>query len=484
MGRLATLVQERNAPPNAEQLPEESAIPFTRVDSLPGARFRRVASYRSSVHDADETADNEYLLRLISFAQAHHTLLNALIQAKPSLLEQSLKPLIDTPQCRVQLSFDNKRAYFRSQLHKMKDQRYMRRTMHLSVRRSRIFEDSFHQLRMRRDEEMLQRLSVTFHGEEGIDAGGLTREWFTVLAREIFNPNYALFTAANDGATFQPNPLSYVNPDHLDYFRFVGRVIGKAIVDEQLMDAHFTVSFYKHLLGLPITHHDMEAVDPEYYKNLKQILEYPLDDLGLDLTFSAEDSRFGKLEIIDLIPDGRNKRVTDENKLEYVNLITCHRMTTAIRAQIEAFLEGFHGLVPAELISVFSPAELELLICGLPDVDVEDLRATTEYQHYQPTDDQIVWFWDTLRSFSREDKAQFLQFVTGTSKVPLDGFANLRGVRGPQRFSIHRMYDTNLLPTAHTCFNQLDLPAYESQEILREKLLIAIREGHSGFGFA
>jgi HECT-domain (ubiquitin-transferase) len=74
----------------------------------------------------------------------------------------------------------------------------------------------------------------------GIDAGGLTREWYLVLSREIFNPNYALFTAAADGATFQPNPLSMINMNHLDYFKFVGRVIGKAICDGQLMDAHFT----------------------------------------------------------------------------------------------------------------------------------------------------------------------------------------------------------------------------------------------------
>jgi E3 ubiquitin-protein ligase HUWE1 len=112
--------------------------------------------------------------------------------------------------------------------------------MHLQIRRNQVFEDSFHQLRVRTAEEMRGRLQVNFYGEEGVDAGGLSREWYVILAREIFNPNYALFTAAADGATFQPNPLSMINTNHLDYFKFVGRLIGKAICDGQLLDAHFT----------------------------------------------------------------------------------------------------------------------------------------------------------------------------------------------------------------------------------------------------
>jgi E3 ubiquitin-protein ligase HUWE1 len=349
-----------------------------------------------------------------------------------------------------------------------------------------IFEDSFHQLRMRTAEEMRGRLAVNFHGEEGIDAGGVSREWFLVLAREIFNPNYALFLAANDGATFQPNPLSYYNTNHLDYFKFVGRVIGKALVDNQLLDAHFTRSFYKHLLGVAVDMSDIEAVEPDYYKSLQQLIQYSLDDLCLELTFSADSQVFGKNVVIDLIPGGSKIAVTDENKGEYVRLIAHHRMTTAIRLQIDSFLEGFYELVPPDLISIFSPTELELLICGLPDVNIPELKANTDYHQYRITDPIIIWFWDILFSFNQEERALFLQFVTGTSKVPLEGFANLQGMRGVQRFSIHRSHGDNTyaLPTAHTCFNQLDLPNYSTAEDLREKLFMAIREGSEGFGFA
>jgi len=388
-------------------------------------------------------------------------------------------------QLRSYLVFDTKRTYFYSQLKKLRGSSRSRRSLNLAIRREQVFEDSFHQLRMRSAEEMRGRLVINFQGEEGIDAGGVTREWFMVLSREIFNPDYVLFSPTVDGSTFQPNPSSYYNSNHLDYFKFVGRIIGKALVDGQMMDAHFTRSLYKHLLGVPVDYSDIEATDPDYYKSLQQILQHSLDMLGLELNFTAELSTFGKHEVIDLVPGGKQVPVTDDNKLDYVKLIAQHRMTTAIRAQIEAFLDGFYDLVPPELISIFSPTELELLICGLPEVDIEELRMHTEYQQYRTTDDVIVWFWDALRSFDREEKALFLQFVTGTSKVPLGGFATLQGMRGTQKFSIHKFSGESFrLPTAHTCFNQLDLPEYGSYEELRAKLLTAIKEGSEGFGFA
>eukprot|EP00981_Chlorochromonas_danica_P007095 scaffold1551_cov164-Ochromonas_danica.AAC.23 len=236
-----------------------------------------------------------------------------------------------------------------------------------------------------------------------------------------------------------------------------------------------------------ILDHDIEATEPDYYKNLRLLLEHPLDQLGLSgTTFTAEIQKFGRTEDIDLIPNGSNIAVTEDNKWDYVRLVAHHRMTSAISSQIDAFLAGFYDLIPPELVCIFSPAELELLICGLPDVDVDELQANTEYHQYRQTDDMVKWFWSALRSFSREERASFLQFVTGTSKVPLGGFSQLQGMRGTQKFSIHRAYggENGLLPTAHTCYNQLDLPVYQSEEELRDKLLLAVREGSEGFGFA
>ncbi|ETL88625.1 hypothetical protein L917_12314 [Phytophthora nicotianae] len=449
----------------------------------PKSVLKRTSSALSSLSEASET------MRLANFVESNRVLLNLLVREKPALLDTSLAALIKIPRCRAYLAFDNKRTYFHSAMKRLRQAALRNHgggssSVRIPVRREHIFEDSYYALRMRSGTELRRKLHISFTGEEGIDAGGVTREWYMILAREMFNPNYVLFTSAADSPTFQPNPLSYVNKDHLSYFEFVGKVLGKAVADGQLLDAHFTRSFYKHILQLPISYHDMEAIDPEYYRNLHSILDNSIADLGLELTFSAEQSNFGKVEVVDLIPNGRNVPVTDENKMEYVKLVTHHRMATGIRQQIDAFLKGFHQLVPPELIAIFNENELELLISGMPEIDIDDLKANTEYANYKPTDSVIRWFWNVLYSFTHEERALFLQFVTGTSKVPLEGFKALEGMRGTQKFNIHKAFGNNsALPSAHTCFNQLDLPEYESEDKLKQCLLLAIREGSEGFGF-
>ncbi|XP_011821509.1 PREDICTED: LOW QUALITY PROTEIN: E3 ubiquitin-protein ligase HUWE1-like [Mandrillus leucophaeus] len=161
------------------------------------------------------------------------------------------------------------------------------------------------------------------------------------------------------------------------------------------------------------------------------------------------------------------------------------RMTGAIRKQLAAFLDSFYEITTKRLMSIFTEQELELLISGLPTIDIDDLKSNTEYHKYQSNSIQIQWFWRALCSFDQGDHAKFLQFVTGISKVPLQGFAALEGMNGIQKFQIHRDdRSTDRLPSAHTCFNQLDLPAYESFEKLCHMLLLAIQEHSEGFGLA
>ena len=323
-----------------------------------------------------------------------------------------------------------------------------------------------------------------------MDAGGLTREWYQVLSRELFRPQYGLFLQSPDGVTFSPNPQSELaaGTAHLSYFRFIGQLLGKAVCDAQVLDVHFTRALYKHIVGQPVSYEDLEAADLDFFKNMKYLLQCPMADLGVELTFSCEVTGLGETSKVDLVPGGAGIEVTDENKGEYVRLIAHHRMTASIRRQVDAFLDGFHQLVPSELVSFLEASELELLISGLPDIDIDDMEAHTTYSGYTRNDPTIRALWSVLRRFSREEKALFVQFVTGTSKVPLDGFAALQGNGGVQCMSVTRTYDTSLLPAAHTCFNQLDLPDYAvagggGEDGLREKLLISIREGSIGFGF-
>jgi len=420
---------------------------------------------------------------LYEFITNNKVILNLLAKQQPKLLlESSLQWMVRFP---FLLDFDVKRDYFRAKLHEHHpnhhhQHRYHPGSIRLKVRRDRLFEDSYLELRSKRPEELRGRLVVQFVNEPGIDAGGLLKDWYQELSKQIFNPGYALFTRSANGA-FQPNQDSQINENHLLYFEFCGRIIGKAIYDAANMDAHFTRTFYRHILGKRLVWKDMEALDPEYYKSLKWILENDISDM--DLNFTTESNSFGCLELCELVPNGGAIPVTQENKLKYVQLLAQHKMTYTIKAQIQAFLKGLYEMVPKQLIQLFNELELELLISGLPDIDVDDMRQNTEYTGYRVDSPVIQYFWATVKSFSQEERALLLQFVTGSSKVPLDGFSSLQGMGGPQKFHIVRVPgDVDRLPSAHTCFNQLDLPEYTSRQELSDKLMLAIKET-SGFGF-
>ncbi|KAJ2234301.1 E3 ubiquitin-protein ligase tom1 [Coemansia sp. RSA 485] len=434
-----------------------------------------------------------------NFTEKHKKMLNTLVRNNPGLLSGSFSLLVFNPHV---LDFDNKRSYFYQRLHddssanaasgaggnaaRRQGTRPLGSTLNLHVHRDNVFEDSYYQFVGKSGEEIKRgRINVRFYQEEGVDAGGVSREWFQALARQMFNPDYALFKPSAAGrVTYQPNPQSFANPEHLQYFKFVGRIIGKAIVDQRVLDAYFTRSFYKHILGRKVDYRDMEAIDPSYYKSLEWILENDITDV-FDETFSIEVDNFGQRRIIDLIPNGQEIAVTEENKADYVRLVTEQRLYRAIKDQIKAFLEGFHDLIPKDLIQIFNEQELELLISGMPDIDVDDWRNNTEYHGgYSSSSAPVQWFWRAVRSFDQEERAKLLQFVTGTSKVPLEGFAHLQGNQGVQRFQIHKAFgSTTRLPTAHTCFNQLDLPVYDNFETLKSNLLLAISECSTGFGF-
>ncbi|KAK6395996.1 hypothetical protein LTR65_010105 [Meristemomyces frigidus] len=417
------------------------------------------------------------------FTEDNRKILNELIRNNPKLMSGNLSILAKNSKV---LEFDNKRTYFTRKLRNRGEVRVAHPTLQLSVRRDHVFLDSFKSLYYKSPDEIkFGKLHIRFHGEEGVDAGGVSREWFAAMARQMFNPDYALFNpVASDRTTFHPNPLSEVNPEHLFFFKFIGRIIGKALYEGRVLDCHFSRAVYRRILGKTVSLKDMESLDLDYYKSLVWILENDITEVTFE-SFCVSVDRFGAEEIVDLIPNGRNILVTEENKQEYVQLVVEHRLIKSVEAQLDKFLEGFHEIIPQELVSIFNEQELELLISGLPDIDADDWKNNTEYHNYQATSPQIQWFWRAVRSFDKEEKAKLLQFVTGTSKVPLNGFKELEGMNGFARFNIHRDYSSKeKLPSSHTCFNQLDLPEYESYEHLRQQMYTAITAGSEYFGFA
>ena len=417
------------------------------------------------------------------FTSDHQKILNDIVRQNPKLMQGHFSILVKNSKV---LDFDNKRNYFNKQIHSRHHaQRHPQPPLQLNVRREYVFIDSYKALYFKSAEEMKYgKLNIRFNGEEGVDAGGVTREWFQVLARGMFDANYALFQpVASDKTTFHPSTLSRVNPEHLLYFKFIGRIIGKALHEGRVLDCHFSRAVYKRILGKKPNLKDLESNDVDYYKSLVWILENDITDI-LTEEFCVIEDEFGEEKVIDLIPDGRNIAVAEDNKKEYVQKLVEYRLTESVKDQLDSFLAGFHDIIPAELISIFNEQELELLISGLPEIDVDDWKANTEYHNYNPSSQQVVWYWRIVKAMTNEERAKLLQFITGTSKVPLNGFKELEGVSGLTKCNIHKDPSTNRLPTSHTCFNQLDLPAYESFEIMKQNITTAINLGADYFGFA
>lgn len=205
------------------------------------------------------------------------------------------------------------------------------------------------------------------------------------------------------------------------------------------------------------------------------------DVVDLGYTFSADDEVFGTVEVHDLIEDGRNVDVSNENKNQYIELMVQWRAVTRVRQQVEAVKKGIFEIIPFDALAVFSDHELEFLFCGVSEIDFEDWKNNTLYRRYSASDQVIQWFWKIVKEeFDNVKRAQLLQFATGTSRIPLNGFKDLQGSDGPRKFTIERLDGTDMFPRSHTCFNRIDLPSYTSYDTLLTRLTMAI-ECSEGF---
>ncbi|KAM9327636.1 E3 ubiquitin-protein ligase HECW2 [Pholidichthys leucotaenia] len=348
----------------------------------------------------------------------------------------------------------------------------------LIIRRDHLLEDAFNQI-MCYSRKDLQRskLYVSFVGEEGLDYSGPSREFFFLVSRELFNPYYGLFEySANDTYTVQISPMSAFVDNHHEWFRFSGRILGLALIHQYLLDAFFTRPFYKGLLRIPCDLSDLEYLDEEFHQSLQWMKDNDIEDI-LDLTFTVNEEVFGQITERELKPGGANIPVSEKNKKEYIERMVKWRIERGVVQQTESLVRGFYEVVDARLVSVFDARELELVIAGTAEIDLSDWRNNTEYRGgYHDNHIVIRWFWAAVERFNNEQRLRLLQFVTGTSSIPYEGFASLRGSNGPRRFCVEKWGKVTSLPRAHTCFNRLDLPPYPSFSMLYEKMLTAVEE--------
>lgn len=367
-------------------------------------------------------------------------------------------------------NFQQKLAYFRSQ----PELRQKPGQVFIDVKRETILSDAFEQFMRLHPEELKRKLTIRFDGEAGLDYGGVAREFFFLLSREMFSPIYGLFENSSHN-TLQISSKSCIMPEHLEYFQFIGRVVAVAVFHQKFLDAFFVGSFYKQILGMKCFLEDMETVDDVLYKGLVWMQENDVTDMMY--SFSVDDEMFDEKVEIELKPGGKDIDVTNENKEEYIELLINWRMNMRTRDQMESFKMGLFEIIPFRLFEIFDDREIELLIGGMSEIDIDDWYKYTDYRNYSQSDDQVRWFWRCIREeFDNEKRARLLQFATGTSRVPVNGFKDLQGSDGPRRFCLERIEGPEMLPKSHTCFNRIDLPDYKNYDTLVTKLTMAIEE--------
>jgi E3 ubiquitin-protein ligase HUWE1 len=319
-------------------------------------------------------------------------------------------------------------------------------------------------------------MKVYFVGEDGLDAGGLTREWFTLVLSEMIRPEFGLFVSdpTNDRRYSVSPTAALAQPEAGFYFEFLGRLLGKALLDSIPAPIRFTQLFYKLLLGLPPHISDLATVDPQLYAQLSRM---KTDDVrAYGTTFVVTKDHFGEMVEEELAPGGSDIELTNENKEYYAGLRAHERMfgTTTLHQQI--IVDAFHEVIPLRICrsSELTPAQLELLMCGRPTIDADNWEAYTRYENGLNRNSQVVqWFWEIVREMDPEKQQQLLYFATGSHIPPAEGFEYLTDSSAqPCPFTISKLDVScdDYLPIAHTCANQIDLPEYSSKDTFRRKL--------------
>uniref|UniRef100_A0A6Q2ZPM2 HECT-type E3 ubiquitin transferase n=1 Tax=Esox lucius TaxID=8010 RepID=A0A6Q2ZPM2_ESOLU len=356
---------------------------------------------------------------------------------------------------------------------------------HITIRRSRMLEDGYDQLRRLPVNSIKGVIRVKFVNdlgvdEAGIDQDGVFKEFLEEIIKKVFNPALNLFKTTSGNERLYPSPTSYIHENHLQLFEFVGKMLGKAMYEGIVVDVPFASFFLSQVMG---HHHstfyssidELPSLDSEFYKNLTSIKRYDGDVSDLGLTLSYDEDVMGQLVCHELIPGGKTMLVTNENKISYIHLMAHFRMHTQIKEQTAAFIRGFRSIINPEWLHMFSTPEVQRLVSGdNAEIDLDDLKKhTVYYGGFHSSHRVIIWLWDILSSdFTAEERAMFLK-VSTTLYLCHDTGDTLGSVlRG--FFTIRKKEPGGRLPTSSTCFNLLKLPNYSKKSILRDKLRYAI----------
>ncbi|VVT56094.1 uncharacterized protein SAPINGB_P004805 [Magnusiomyces paraingens] len=395
----------------------------------------------------------------------------------PFFLSMGTKINILEYDARRQMAHKAHEAFFNSLDTHIPQQLYL----HICVRRDHLLQDSF-QILEAQENDLKKGIRVKFVDEPGIDVGGLKKEWFLLLIRELFSEELGLFKVEDSGYSwFKPG-----SDKPLKYFKLTGVVLGLALYNSTILETNFPLVVFKKLLGASFTLDDFKTLIPSYGKSLQMLLDYTGDDfedvfyLFFDITRESNDTSVVTEE---LVPNGSSIPVTKKNRHDYVKRVVTFYLESSIKRQFEPLKQGFYKVAASNSLALFQPEEIQLLINGSDEpIDVDALRAVTQYKHWLPRysnpdqDVQVIkWFWKYFKSLEPSMQRNLLMFVTGSDRIPATGIVTMS-------FTITRHGgDSNRYPISHTCFNELCLYEYSSKQKLVNMLSRAINESQ-GFG--
>ncbi len=395
---------------------------------------------------------------------------------------------------RRQMEIQAREAFFNSIMSRKAISQYLV----LKVRRDCLVEDSLRSVSEvvgTGQEEIKKGLRIEFLGEEGLDSGGLRKEWFLLLVREVFDPEHGLFVYDEDSHYCYFNPGTFETSDQ---FFLVGAVLGLAIYNSTILDVALPPFAFRKLLASapnytgPVTSasrpssghtlEDLAEFRPTLAKGLKQLLEFDGDvKETFCRDFVAIGERYGQLVEVPLCPNGENRAVTNRNRHEFVDLYIKYLLDTSVARQYEPFKRGFFTVCGGNALSLFRPEEIELLVRGSDEpLDVATLRAVAIYDGWgkgiNASDEPVVdWFWDAFRKAGAKDQRKLLSFITSSDRIPAMGATSLV-------IKITCLGDhSDRFPIARTCFNMLGLYRYCDRTVLEDKLWRAVVESE-GFG--
>uniref|UniRef100_A0A3B4YKW9 HECT and RLD domain containing E3 ubiquitin protein ligase 3 n=1 Tax=Seriola lalandi dorsalis TaxID=1841481 RepID=A0A3B4YKW9_SERLL len=330
----------------------------------------------------------------------------------------------------------------------------------LHVRRNHLVSDTLRELTMYSDVDLKKPLKVIFDGEEAVDAGGVTKEFFLLLLKELMDPVYGMFTHYKESNLLWFSDKCFVEQN---WFHLIGIICGLAIYNSTVVDLHFPLALYKKLLDVSPMLEDFKELSPTEARSLQQLLDYEGGDV--EETFLLN---FAVKCLLDSVVCVCFRKEFVEAYLRYV-------FSDSVSEQYSAFSAGFLKVCGGEILSLFQPSELMAMVVGNNNYNWEEMEKNAVYKgEYTATHPTVRLFWEVFHEFPLEKKKQFLLFLTGSDRIPIHGMESLRIIIQSTTAEEH------YLPVAHTCYNLLDMPRYQTKEILRRRLTQAV-EQYEGF---